>query len=413
MSVVTSSKIEKFLSNLSFHSENPAQKAAYQSLQDLDFPTTKQEYWKYTRLGKIANQSFVTDCGSDAPLNITDYIISDNVVVMENGNFRADLSSFDLAEVSIRIDSKNEGVELESHSNSSIFDTINTAFTIKTIQVNVPAKVKWDKAVQFIFVETGEKVMSNYRLDIQAEAFSEAHFIATYVSDKGTDAFTNAITRIRLDNNAKITFDKVQISPNVTVATEYVSQAENSNFHINTITLNGLLVRNNLNIDVAGQNCETLLNGVVITKEKQHIDNHTFVNHLVSHCMSDEKYKYVLDEQSTGVFNGRVVVQPDAQKINAFQENGNILLSDVAKINSKPELEIYADDVKCSHGSTTGQLDENALFYLQARGIKKSSAQQLLVQAFVGEVLESIDNEKLVDLIQNELKSRFGWSAFL
>ena len=125
--------------------------------------------------------------------------------------------------------------------------------------------------------------------------------------------------------------------------------------------------------------------------------------------MSDEKYKYVLDDKSIGTFNGRVVVKQDSQKINAYQDNGNILLSDFAKINAKPELEIYADDVKCSHGSTTGQLDDDALFYLQARGISKEKSRHLLVQAFVGEVLSEIKNDKMNNIIYQTLNERFNW----
>jgi len=184
----------------------------------------------------------------------------------------------------------------------------------------------------------------------------------------------------------------------------------NSNFKINTITLSGGLVRNNINITVAGENCETHMNGAVITKDNQHIDNHTFVDHQVANCFSNENYKYVLADKSTGVFNGRVIVQKDAQKINAYQNNGNILLSDQATINSKPELEIYADDVKCSHGSTTGQLDENAIFYLESRGISKEKAKKLLVSAFIGEVIEELDNKDFITFIKSQLEEIHNWN---
>jgi len=151
------------------------------------------------------------------------------------------------------------------------------------------------------------------------------------------------------------------------------------------------------------------MNGAVVTNDKQHVDNHTFVDHKVPNCYSNENYKYVLDGHSTGVFNGRVIVRQDAQVINAYQNNGNILLSDHATINSKPELEIYADDVKCSHGSTTGQLDENALFYLETRGISKENARKLLVSAFVGEVIEAVEIEAITTLVQNLLHDIHGW----
>jgi Fe-S cluster assembly protein SufD len=159
---------------------------------------------------------------------------------------------------------------------------------------------------------------------------------------------------------------------------------------------------------VDGENCESILNGIYLTEENQHVDNHTLVDHRKPHCYSNEKYKGIMNGNSTGVFNGKVFVRQDAQKINAYQSNQNILLSDDATINTKPELEIYADDVKCSHGSTTGQLDEEAMFYLQARGIGKESARKLLVQAFLDEAVNEIESEifkeKVLQIINEKLK---------
>ena len=203
-----------------------------------------------------------------------------------------------------------------------------------------------------------------------------------------SENFTNVISEIHVGKNAKLTIDKLQ-EENETcshIATELVNQQQDSNFTINTVTLNGLLVRNNLTIEVNGQNCETNLNGAYILNGNQHVDNHTVVDHKVANCESNELYKGVIDGKATAVFNGKVFVRKDAQKINAFQSNGNVLLSDDATINSKPELEIYADDVKCSHGSTTGQLDEEAVFYLRARGLSEASARQLMVGAFIEDV---------------------------
>ena len=180
-----------------------------------------------------------------------------------------------------------------------------------------------------------------------------------------------------------------------------------SPFGIKTLSLNGDFIRNDLYIRSDATNCESTLNGVYIPQNKEHVDNHTIVDHLSPHCNSSELYKGVVNDNATAVFNGKVFVRPDAQKINAFQSNANILLSDDATVNSKPELEIYADDVKCSHGSTTGQLDEDALFYLRARGIGKDAARDLLVKAFVGDVLETIDidavREHATALIEKKL----------
>lgn len=196
---------------------------------------------------------------------------------------------------------------------------------------------------------------------------------------------------------------------NYHISSEFVKQTQNSNFKINTITLNGGLVRNDLWIDVTGKNAETHLNGAYILKGSQHIDNHTTVDHLIENCESNELYKGVIDEKATAVFNGKVYVRKNAQKINAYQSNANVLLTDTASVNSKPELEIYADDVKCSHGSTTGQLDEDAIYYLRARGISEKSAKALMVTAFIGDVIEKLDSEEAIKYTHQELHKRFGW----
>jgi Fe-S cluster assembly protein SufD len=414
MSVLTKNKVQEFLSGLSFSSTNPAQIRALENLNKAEFPTTRVEYWKYTRLGKISNSSFKVSRVESSDLNFDKYIVADNYIVVENGNVRKDLSSLDLTDVTVSKNSAlslDDKIEVPHGSNTSVFDHLNTAFVEDVITVSVPKNTTWNKAVQVIYIQTGENIISNTRLVIESETSSSAQVISTFVSQNATNCFTNHITQISVAENSNIKFDKFQSETGLNVSTEYVTQQANSTFKINTLSLNGLLVRNNLNIEVEGQNCDTFLNGVVITKDQQVVDNHTFVNHVAPNCMSDEKYKYVLDDKSTGTFNGRVVVKQDSQKINAYQDNGNILLSDFAKINAKPELEIYADDVKCSHGSTTGQLDDDALFYLQARGISKPKARHLLVQAFVSEILDAVEGEKFNDLISQTLLDRFGWEV--
>ncbi len=416
MTVIANSKVQTFIENFNLISDTTVQQKAIENLNNLDFPTTKNEYWKYTRLGKISNHNFNQSQEKKVTTQaIEPYIVAKHFLVIENGNLRNDLSSFDLADVNIitlpvtKAENDLTNIKRNPLSTNPIFDELNTALIEKVTVISVPKNTKWEEAVQVLHIQSGQNIIANTRLIIESETSAEAEIISTFVSIEADQCFTNHITQIKVAKNSNLTYQKIQIENGLNVSTEYVTQKANSTFTINTITLNGALVRNNLNIEVEGENCETYLNGAVITKDKQVVDNHTFVNHLVPNCMSDEKYKYVLDDQSVGTFNGRVVVEKDAQKINAYQSNGNILLSDFAKINAKPELEIYADDVKCSHGSTTGQLDEQALFYLQARGISKQKAKHLLVQAFTGEVLSAIENDKLNDLIYTVLKDRFGW----
>jgi len=411
MNVLTETRLGKFLSKLNFDSSNALQNEAFDALRNMDFPTTRDEYWKYTRLNKIANADLTVSSGildfARLSEDIKSYIVSDQYIVIENGIYREDLSQFDNNKYDVQI---SQDLESTSANFADIFQTINTAFVKETIHIDIPKNTIWEKPVQIIYINSGEGIMTNTSLVITADTSTKANIITTFIEGQSGN-LSNHYTEVSVSDNANITLDKIQIGNGWYIATENVTQQANSTFKINTVTLSGDIVRNNLNIEVEGENCETYLNGAVITKGQQLVDNHSFVNHLVSNCMSDENYKYVLDDKSTGVFNGRVVVQQDAQKINAYQQNGNILLSDFAKINSKPELEIYADDVKCSHGSTTGQLDEDALFYLQTRGLSKDKARKLLVSAFTGEVFNAIDDENLSALILKVLEEKFDWTT--
>ena len=409
MNVETDTKLQSFLSGFEGERKNPIQNEAWDALQYLDFPTTRDEYWKYTRISKIANAQFTTGKASTSHLDLAKHLLSDQFVVIENGVFRADLSSFDLAKVNVKIESTDALAQTTANMDE-LFQALNTALATQTTYISIPKKQVWETPVQVVYITTENQIMSNTRLVFESEDFAEGHLITTFINEGNLQSLSNHYTEVLVAENAHLKLDKIQVGNGWHVATENVWQDGNSSFKINTITLKGEIVRNNLNIEVVGENCETFLNGAVITKDNQLVDNHSFVNHQVSNCMSDENYKYVLDGKSTGVFNGRVVVQKDAQKINAYQQNGNVLLSDHSKINSKPELEIYADDVKCSHGSTTGQLDEDALFYLQTRGISKEKSRKILVSAFVGEVLASLENEKVLAYVNGVLSQEFGWT---
>jgi Fe-S cluster assembly protein SufD len=192
------------------------------------------------------------------------------------------------------------------------------------------------------------------------------------------------------------------------VNTTEVSVERDGRFTTNTVQLSGKLIRNNTNVRIAGQNAEAHLNGFYMIDGNDLYDNHTLVDHLVPNCQSNEVYKGLLSGKATGVFNGKVHVHRDAQKTNAYQQNKNILLSDTASMNSKPELEIYADDVKCSHGSTTGQLDEAAVFYLRSRGLSHKGAIALLLTAFASDVLGQVSNDELRGILESKIQSRLS-----
>lgn len=413
MEVAQLDKISLFTKNLE-PGESALQKQAFEKLLGLDFPTSRDEYWKYTRLAKLAKNSFVKQLDADK-LNLTKHIISNDYLVVVNGYVREDLSQYSKLDFSVEMLSA-ERISEDKRFNANVaqdnlFNQMNAAFFDKTICIEIGEKKINEGPLQIIFVSKGINCIANNRLFISAGAFSQSEIIETFVSIEAENCFTNQVTEVFIEENAHLRINKLQIESNSSthISTEQIYQAKNSNFMINTITLSGMLVRNNINIEVAGENCETHMNAAIIAND-QHVDNHTFVNHLVPNCFSNENYKYVLDGKATGVFNGRVVVQKDAQKINAYQKNGNILLSDFANINSKPELEIYADDVKCSHGSTTGQLDEDAIFYLQSRGISKDKARKMMISAFVGEIFEETKNEQFNALAYEHLVSLHNWN---
>ncbi|WP_070137466.1 Fe-S cluster assembly protein SufD [Crocinitomix algicola] len=408
MTTVISEKTDHFLSQLSIP-ENSFQLAAAERALQLDFPTTRDEYWKYTRLSKISKGAFTDSFEQKEKLDIEDQLVSNEFIVIENGIVREDISQYQ-KDYKIEISDASSPKTLKVNS-SDIFSTINRAAAIHNVKITIGANKVIDTPLQIVYLNHSDRIISNTQLEINAEKSSKSTIVITNIGNEGKESFNNHVMTVDVAENAHLTINKIQAGnpSNYNISTEEIEQDQNSTFKINTVTLKGALVRNNINIAVNGQNCETHMNGAIVTKEKQHIDNHTFVDHKVSNCFSNENYKYVLEGKATGVFNGRVVVRQDAQVINAYQNNGNILLSDHASINSKPELEIYADDVKCSHGSTTGQLDENAIFYLQARGIAKENAKKLLVAAFIGEVIEEIEHEGTISLIHRLFKEVHNW----
>lgn len=385
---------------------------ALAKLESNHFPTTREEYWKYTRVNRISTKEFKIQQGEI--LNIDSYKIQgldSDVIVFVNGFFAPALSSISRENAPYLSVVSVSGNKIENINHSShIFNQINTAFATDGINLNVPKNVVLNRTIEVIHIQTGHELIANVYHHIHVELQAQANIVMSFHSKDAKQCFSNLRTCVQVADGAHLNLTKIQTesNDNYHIATEDVDQDLNSNFTINTITLGGELVRNNLNIRVNGQNCETNLHAAYILKDNQHVDNHTLVDHRVANCVSNELYKGVIDDKATAVFNGKVFVRKDAQKINAFQSNGNVLLSDSASVNSKPELEIYADDVKCSHGSTTGQLDEKAVFYLRSRGLSEKQARELLVQAFVGDVLDHL-SEEVRAFVDDILEKRFGW----
>lgn len=393
-------------------------------LEQEDFPTTRQEAWKYTRVAKIKNTAFSNDDltlpNAAAIQHLLIPGLEGSVLVFVNGSYQSALSTL-VEEAGLEIlpltnaagvSWVKEHIGAQTDLEGQFFNALNTQWASDGIAIRVAKNTVLKQSVQCLFISTGKQQYGGLRNLIRVEDFAQAQLVFSFQSLEAESCFSHAISEINVGANAQLTIDKIQVeaNSNFCLATEQVKQEKDSTFTINTLTLDGALVRNDLSIQVAGQNAETHLNGAYILKGKQHVDNHTTVDHLVAHCNSNELYKGVIDDQATGVFNGKVFVRKDAQKINAFQSNGNVLLSDTATVNSKPELEIYADDVKCSHGSTTGQLDDEAIFYLRARGLSEKSARALMVNAFVGDVLDKIESDAIRSYIDGILLEKFGWN---
>lgn len=390
--------------------------ASKELINELDFPTSKVEYWKYTRVNKIIKGKYKVACPENE-IDIDLAVPSKNCIVLINGYYSEELS-FIAPQEGIKFcslsDAKKNSSILGEKFNSlvkkdEIFATINSAYHQDGAFLHVSKNTQAEEAFYVINLIDDDNILANPRNFIFIEEGANAKVVLKTIDTKHQASFTNMVSEIFVERNAHFEINKVQNESETAnqIATEQVVQADDSTFKINTFTLNGELVRNNLNIDSLGKNTLTYLSGLYPLKRKQHVDNHTYLLHREPNCESHELYKGILNDSSTGVFNGKVYVHREAQKTNAFQSNANIVLTDTATINSKPELEIYADDVKCSHGSTTGQLDEEALFYLRARGLSKDSARAVLVNAFASDVIEQIGVEAVKDEIEQYIDSNY------
>lgn len=384
-----------------------ATESAINLLSQLDFPTRRSEDWKYTRVNKIIKQEYIQK-DANCEINTADFIIDSlnaiNVFVI-NGHYSTELSDtndYDGLFIE-KISANNVNFNSLANNESDIFTAINTAYANSGLSISVQKNTKIKQPIHIIHVNTENNIIANPRTLIVVEQSSELEVVQSYYSPNVENTFTNAVTEVLAKENAKFTLTKIERegTNSSIISTDEVKQLNDSTVRINTVTKRQDFARNDINVKVDGQNCETFLNGAFAPINKEHIDNHTRVDHLQPNCMSSEIYKGVLNDKSTGVFNGKVIVHVDAQKIMAYQKNNNVLISDTATMNAKPELEIFADDVKCSHGTTTGQFDEEAIFYLQARGISKDTAKQMLVEAFMDEVYNEIENEELKTYVKS------------
>lgn len=390
----------------------PLRKSALDHFNRLGIPTTKNENYKYTNLPLFISkenlfaENKAGNVDVDALTKQFPFLKHSNYVILDNGNFNQELNSFSNSkEVSVSTIASQENNPLVKEQFSKYVDfnnhslaALNVAQMNTGIFIHIAAKHQEEKPLYIINVSSNENSVSHPHLLLVAEnnsKISVAFITVNKISNQKT--ISNPVHEIVVMENAYVEFDFIQLDGNeaTQVSHTYAYQKKNSVFDINTITLGGKMIRNNLNITMDDERCESHLNGLYITNGIQHVDNQTSVYHAKPNCQSKELYKGILDDNSTGVFNGRIFVLKAAQKTNAYQSNKNVLLSDNANMYAKPQLEIFADDVKCSHGATTGQLDDDALFYLRSRGIGEQNAKALLNFAFASDVVDKINIDPL------------------
>ena len=426
--------VEHFLDkykSLKLHEFPSHQDKAIGFFSRLGFPTTKSEEWKYTNVAPIiareyANELPAVQLTSAEILERFPFAKNGIRIVLENGKLNYDASFLDSNTKDIEILSlaeANKSPLIQSHYNiyadvqEDAFAALNTAFANEGIVVRVSRGTAIEKPVYIFQVASSQEqaVISHNRLLVIAEKNSAAKISCISVSkNKNTESFSNTVMEIVTEENASLEFDLFQNEneKSFQICGTHVYQSANSVFSMNTVSLGGSILKNKLHIKLDGLNCETHMHGLYVAGGTQLIDNHTAVYHSKPHCNSNELYKGIIGGKAHGVFNGKIFVEKDAQKTNAYQSNKNILLSNDAVVNAKPQLEIFADDVKCTHGATTGQMDDEALFYLRSRGINEADAKALLNLAFANDILNNISLPEFSAYISSLVEAKLKEVAY-
>jgi Fe-S cluster assembly protein SufD len=396
------------IENLKSYSEgvqiSTEKKELFTSFMSKGFPTTKDEEWKYTSLKKIVTKDYTIENTGEIidSSTVEKYSLGfENRIIFSDGKL---IGSPNIKGVSI-----NGFSNFGSNTTDSILQ-LNKALAQNGFTISVDKNTVLESPIEILFFSTTENNFSQYRNLISVGDNTEVKFVERIQALNDSTSMVNNFTQINCAKNTKVEYNKIQNNTPESrlIDTVNVYQEQDSTCEINTLIFGGSFTRNNLNFEQNGSNCESNMNGISILDDNQLADNHTFVDHKSAHCRSNEMYKGVYLGHSKGVFNGKIMVRPDAQKIDAFQSNNNLLLSDNSTIDSKPQLEIYADDVKCSHGCTIGQLDENALFYMRSRGIGIEEAKAVLTYAFASEAIENISVEEVKLLAQKLLAHKLN-----
>lgn len=407
--------------------------SAIKNFENKGFPTKKEEAWKYTSLNTVLKNDYSVFPKNENSIEFAEvkkyfiHEIDTFKVVFIDGIFSSFLSStthdgIDVCLMSSALNKPKYKMVIDNYYNKiaskdETLTSLNTAFANEGAYINIPKSKVVDKPIEIMYFSTGSEaalLVQPRNLVIVGEN-SHVQIIERHQSLNENPVLTNSVTEIFAQKRAIVDYYKIQNDNHEAnlIDNTYVSQQHESHVSVNTFSFGGNLTRNNLNFYHFGERIVSNLNGITIIGDKQHVDHYTLVQHAQPNCESHQDYKGIYSDRSTGVFNGKIFVEKEAQKTNAFQKSNNILLSDKATINAKPQLEIFADDVKCSHGCTIGQLDETAMFYMQQRGIPKKEAKALLMYAFSNAVIESIKipalKQRITAIIATKLGVKIGF----
>jgi len=397
---------------------------AWDRFTELGFPSVKDEEWKYTNVAPIARMQFETS-SSTAGGELPDFGVPEareSQLVFVNGKLRLDLSTvtalsagvvaMNLAQAIVGDagDLVREHLARSADYVSNGFTALNTAFISEGAFLHIPKNTVVDAPIHLLFVSDGTERVSFPRVLIVAEENSSATIIESYVSASDDQYFTNAVVEIELQDGSRLEHYKVQRegSEAFHISTTVAELGVSAAYDATALNFGGKLSRHDIRVTMDNEGSECWVDGLYLVTDNQHTDTHSVIDHRKPHCTSHQLYKGILDGKSRAVFNGKIFVRHDAQKTDAMQTNKNLLLSNEARVDTKPQLEILADDVKCAHGAAVGQIDEGELFYLETRGIHPDLARNLLTYGFAEEVIGKIKIESIKQQLDETVLNRLN-----
>ena len=397
-------EFDELISRQSFSADSrPKRKDSFSKFLDSGLPTKKWEAWRHTDLSFLKNNNFKSSGLDDAQIDLVDIskykIANTHTIIIVNGHFIE--SNSDLPkELKISINSEKNNWN-PKNKNETPFELLNASLSDSSVAIVTEENASIEKPIHILFLCTGkDNLMINPQVTINISYSSSATIIEQFVSNTSS-FFQNTSVFASIEKNSSLNHIRIHSNSDDTanISNLHLTQSDDSTYNYFQFVNSGALQRSDIYTELKGKNATCSLSGLTLLDKKQHSATYLISDHIMPHCISSQNFKSVLNGSSSGVFNGRTIVREDSQKTDSKQSNKNLLLSNKATMNSNPQLEIYADDVKCAHGSTTGALDSEALFYMQSRGINKKDATSLMIRGFISELIDKIQSEDLKDYL--------------